>query len=95
MAISEPKARDLSAEVAGWLDRLNVLVASVQEWSAASGWRSRMTSKHLDEKALGRYEVPGLVLGRDDVQVALVPVARQTPGADGLVDPDRIDRAAS
>ena len=86
MAMSEPKATELPAEVAGWLDCLNTLVASVQEWSASSGWRGRLTSKHLAEKGLGRYEVPVLVLDRDDVEVALVPVARQVPGADGLVD---------
>ena len=39
MAMSEPHAADLPAEVSGWLDCLNGLVASVQEWSAASGWR--------------------------------------------------------
>jgi hypothetical protein len=86
MAISETTATDLPAEVGGWLDRLNDLVARVREWSAASGWRSRMTSKHMAEKALGRYEVPVLVLDRDDVEVALVPVACQVPRADGLVD---------
>ena len=86
MAMSEPKANVLPAEVAGWLDHLNVLVESVQEWSAASGWRSRLTSKHLAEKGLGRYEVPVLVLDRDDAEVSLVPVARQVPGADGLVE---------
>ncbi len=86
MAMSEPNASDLPAEVAGWLDDLNILVESVQEWSAVSGWRGRLTSKHMAEKGLGRYEVPVLVLDRDDAEVSLVPVARQGPGADGLVD---------
>lgn len=86
MAMSEPKATDLPVEVAGWLDRLDLLVRSVGEWSATSGWQGRLTSKHMAEKGLGRYEVPVLVLDRDDAEVALVPVARQIPGADGLVD---------
>jgi hypothetical protein len=86
MATSELKATDLPAEVAAWRDDLNALVADVRAWSATSGWRGRLTSKHMDEKGLGRYEVPVLVLDRDEAEVALVPVARQTPGADGLVD---------
>ena len=86
MAMSEPKVTDLPAEVAGWLDCLNLLVRSVQEWSAVSGWQGRLTSKHMAEKGLGRYEVPVLVLDREDAEVSLVPVARQVPGADGLVD---------
>ncbi len=86
MAMSEPHAADLPAEVSRWLDCLNGLVASVQEWSAASGWRGRLTGKHMAEKGLVRYEVPVLVLARDDAEVSLVPVARQVPGADGLVD---------
>jgi len=86
MAMSEPKVTDLPAEVAGWPDCLNLLVRNVQEWSAASGWQGRLTSKHMAEKGLGRYEVPVLVLDREDAEVSLVPVARQVPGADGLVD---------
>jgi hypothetical protein len=86
MGMSESNATDLPAEVSGWLDRLNGLVASVQEWSGASGWRGRLTSKHMAEKGVGRYEVPVLVLDRDDDEVSLVPVARHVPGADGLVD---------
>ncbi len=35
MGISESNATDLPAEVSGWLDCLNGLVASVQEWSGA------------------------------------------------------------
>jgi hypothetical protein len=86
MSMSEPKATDLSPEVAEWLSCLTVLVGSVQGWAAASGWRGRLTSKHMVEKGIGRYEVPVLVLDRDDVEVSLVPVARRVPGADGLVD---------
>jgi hypothetical protein len=86
MAMSEPRVTDLPAEVAGWLDCLNLLFRSVQEWSAPSGWQARLTSKHMAEKGLGRYEVPVLVLDREDAEVSLVPVARPVPGADGLVD---------
>lgn len=86
MAMSEPKVTELPPEMAGWLDCLNLLVRSVQEWSATSGWQGRLTSKHMAEKGLGRYEVPVLVLDREDAEVSLVPVARQVPGADGLVD---------
>jgi hypothetical protein len=40
----------------------------------------------MAEKGVGRYEVPVLVLEREDAEISLVPVARQVPGADGLVD---------
>ncbi len=86
MGMSESNATDLPAEVSGWLDCLNGMVASVQEWSGASGWRGRLTRKHIAEKGVGRYEVPVLVLDRDDAQVSLVPITRHVPGADGLVD---------
>ena len=40
----------------------------------------------MKEKGGVRYEVPVLVLDRDEAEVSLVPVARKVPGADGLVD---------
>jgi hypothetical protein len=86
MAMSDPKVTDLPTGVAAWLDCLNLLVRSVQEWSAVSGWQGRLTSKHIAEKGLDRYEVPVLVMHREEAEVSLVPVTRQVPGADGLVE---------
>ena len=86
MAISEPKAANRTADVTDWLDRLDELLMSVQEWSATSGWHGRLTGKHIAESGLSRYEVPVLVLSRDDAEVSLVPVARKVPGADVLVN---------
>ncbi|WP_165227521.1 hypothetical protein [Aquisphaera insulae] len=85
MATSESTTIDVAADVARWRDGLNELFGSIRDWAGSLGWRSRLARKHLVEKAVGRYEVPVLILDRGDAEISVVPVARQAPGAEGLV----------
>ncbi|OJW10586.1 MAG: hypothetical protein BGO49_22995 [Planctomycetales bacterium 71-10] len=77
---------DIEAVKREWLERLDALVADVQTWAGASGWRTRRIQKTVEERELGRYKVPVLLMEKDAVEVVLNPVARFVPGADGAVD---------
>ena len=81
-----PRIDDPEAVKAEWLDRLNALVGEVEGWARASGWRTRRIAKTVNERRLGTYKVPVLLMEKDTVEVVLNPVARFVPGADGAVD---------
>ncbi len=86
MAPGDVRATDLPPEVDDWLELLGGLVDNIKAWAEAAGWETRLTGRDVNEKGVVRYEVPVLVLNRDEAEVSLVPVARKVPGADGLVD---------
>lgn len=81
VGINDPEA--IKAE---WLGRLDALVGDVEGWARASGWRTRRIDKAIDERVLGPYRVPVLLMEKDTVEVVLNPVARRVPGAEGAVD---------
>jgi hypothetical protein len=85
----EPLIANADVVKAEWLDRLDRLVGDVKAWAEAYGWKTRVYRKPMKEdKALGLYEAPRLLMEReqDGIVVALDPVARFVPGADGGVD---------
>jgi hypothetical protein len=88
MATGEVRAGidDPEAVKVEWLDRLNALVGEVEGWARAAGWRTRRIDKTVNERRLGTYKVPVLLMEKDTVEVVLNPVARSVPGADGAVD---------
>jgi hypothetical protein len=86
IAESEPRIEDPEDVKSEWLDRLESLVRDVKGWAEAAGWRTRRISKTVNERRLGKYEVPVLLMEKDAVEVVLNPVARLVPGADGAVD---------
>ncbi len=81
-----PRIDDPEAVKAEWLDRLNTLVGEVESWARADGWRTRRIKKTVNERQLGTYKVPVLLMEKDTIEVVLNPVARSVPGADGAVD---------
>ena len=83
---SRPGIDNPEAVKAEWLGRLNALVGEVEGWARASGWRTRRIDKTVNERRLGTYRVPVLLMEKDTVEVVLNPVARFVPGADGAVD---------
>jgi hypothetical protein len=83
---SRPGIDDPEAVKVEWLDRLDTLVGEVESWARASGWRTRRINKTVNERQLGTYKVPVLLMEKDTVEVVLNPVARSVPGADGAVD---------
>jgi hypothetical protein len=87
MATGEARAGIDSDDIkSAWLDRLNILVEEVKGWAQASGWRTRRIDKTVNERRLGIYKVPVLLMEKDTVEVVLNPVARFVPGANGAVD---------
>ena len=88
MAIAQPEPRieDPEAVKSEWLGRLESLVRDVKGWAEAAGWRTRRITKTVNERRLGKYEVPVLLMEKEAVEVVLNPVARLVPGADGAVD---------
>ncbi len=83
---ARPGIDDPGAVKAQWLGRLNSLVEEVKGWAQASGWRTRRIEKTVNERQLGTYRVPVLLMEKDTVEVVLNPVARFVPGADGAVN---------
>ena len=82
----EPKVEKPEAMLAEWLDRLDALVKDVKGWVEKSGWRTRVIGKPMKDPVLGPYKAPVLLMEQDTVEVALNPVSRFVPGADGAVD---------
>lgn len=83
---SIPRIDDPETVKAEWVGRLDDLVDEVEGWARASGWRTRRIDKTVEERRLGTYKVPVLLMEKDTVEVVLNPVARLMPGADGAVD---------
>jgi hypothetical protein len=81
-----PQIDDPEAVRVEWLRDLNALASQVKAWVEPAGWRTRLVAKPLRDEGLGRYEVPLLLMEREGVQIALNPVSRFVPGADGAVD---------
>jgi hypothetical protein len=86
MATGDVRATCLPHEVDDWLKLLKSLVENVKAWAEAAGWETRLTGRDANENGGVCYEVPVLVLSRDEAEISLVPVVRKAPGADGLVD---------
>ena len=81
-----PEIGDPEAVKAEWLDRLGALVDEVEAWARAGGWRTRQIAKTINERRLGTYKAPVLLMEKDTVEAVLNPVARFVPGADGAVE---------
>ncbi len=69
-----------------WLDRLSELVENVSTWARALDWTTRLIDKTLDDSVIGQHKVPVLLLQKGTTRILLEPIARQTPGAEGVVD---------
>jgi hypothetical protein len=88
MATGEASTRidDAEAVKTEWLGRLGSLVDEIERWARMSGWRTRRIAKTVNERRLGTYRVPVLLMEKETVEIVLNPVARFVPGADGAVD---------
>jgi len=81
-----PQIKNPEDVLAHWQERLKILVREVKEWVEKAGWRTRTIEKPINDRKLGRYTVPVLLMERDTVEVALNPVSPLVPGAEGAVD---------
>ncbi len=71
---------------AEWLDRLAKLTSLVKGWATELDWSTREIPKKMKDSRLGDYEAPALLMQKETIRVLLDPIARFTPGADGVVD---------
>ncbi len=69
-----------------WVRAVEQLVADVEAWCKANDWPTRRIEKRLEDSRIGEYYAPALVIQVDLVKLMLEPVARYTPGSDGVVD---------
>ncbi len=69
-----------------WLDRLDQLMNDVSTWAKELDWSIRPIDKTLDDSIVGKHKVPVLLLQKGTMRILLEPIARQTPGAEGVVD---------
>ncbi len=69
-----------------WLSRLATLVDHVEGWAKELGWFTRRIDKKMRDPEIGSYFAPALLIQKDTTPVLLDPVARSSPGADGVVD---------
>jgi hypothetical protein len=69
-----------------WLKVLADLTTKVQDWARELDWSTRQIMKKMKDSRLGAYDAPALLMQKETTRVLLDPVARFTPGADGVVD---------
>ncbi len=69
-----------------WVQAVEQLVSDVEGWCREKEWPTRRIDKRLEESRIGEYVVPALIIQVDLVKLMLEPIARFTPGSDGVVD---------
>ena len=69
-----------------WLKVLSDLMAKVKNWAEELNWSTRLIAKNMKDSRLGEYEAPALLMQKETTRVLVDPIARFTPGADGVVD---------
>jgi hypothetical protein len=69
-----------------WSRAVVELIGNVEKWCKARDWPTRRIEKRMEDRKLGEYRVPALLIQIDLVKLMLEPIARFVPGADGLVD---------
>lgn len=69
-----------------WIDRIEKLVADVEQWGGELGWRTRRIEKRLDDWYVGKHRLPALLMQEETFRILLEPVGRSAPGTEGIVD---------
>jgi hypothetical protein len=69
-----------------WLKVLGDLTATMKHWAEELNWSKRQIAKKMKDSRQGEYEAPALLMQKETTKVLLDPIARFTPGADGVVD---------
>ena len=69
-----------------WLERLTHLVSVVENYARELGWSTRRIETRMRDSDVGTYDAPALLLQEETTRILLEPIARVTPGSDGVVD---------
>jgi len=69
-----------------WMRASANLLGEAEGWAKEAGWPTVRYPKEVTEDFIGRYQLDKLVFAAEGQQLALVPVGRFAPGADGLFD---------
>lgn len=69
-----------------WTVTLDRLLADVESWAKAEGWKVDTTDKQIQERELGHYSARVLSIEMPSGRVHFEPIARGIPYADGRVD---------
>jgi hypothetical protein len=69
-----------------WLDRLFQLIGDVECWAGRVGWSTRRVEIAREDSEIGKYKAPALLLQQEATRILLEPIARSTPGSQGVVD---------
>lgn len=70
----------------GWLMELRSLIGIVETWARELDWSARQVEKKMEDPQVGRYQAPALLLQKETTRVLMEPIARKSPGNEGLVD---------
>jgi hypothetical protein len=82
----EQDARGRVRMLHNWLARLCPLVRSVETWARELGWATRLIDKRMEDSAIGKYQVPALLMQEGTDRILLEPIGRSSPGTEGVVD---------
>jgi hypothetical protein len=69
-----------------WLDRLNLLVDSIETWARELGWSTRRIMKNMEDLDRVAYKAPGLLLQEEFTKGLLEPISEGFTGLGGRVD---------
>jgi hypothetical protein len=69
-----------------WLARLSDLVETVRGWAEEMDWSTRRIETKMDDREIGDYKAPALIIQKETVRAILQPIGRSAPGVDGVVD---------
>lgn len=69
-----------------WLARLSDLVEAVRGWAEEMDWSTRRIETKMDDREIGDYRAPALIIQKETVRAILHPIGRSAPDVAGVVD---------
>lgn len=73
-----------------WIARVNALVDQIEAWAQAENWETERHQKQINERLLGAYAVPELVVRLQGGYLTVNPIALHTVGGNGRIDIEAI-----
>jgi hypothetical protein len=83
-ALDDPEAVQQTLQM--WNNDLIALFDKIRTWSDKQGWATLLDDKLLQEREVGRYKVPVLLIHTPKGRLLLDPYARFVYDADGALD---------